>query len=111
MRLWETKAEEDGNPEHAFPGGQNPVVFFDSEEEDEDEDEEFAFAPPPRAAQPARPPVDARRPARARGPVGHAQRERDVAGLRRFLEMVRDDVEDEWDSDEMSGDEIEALDA
>ena len=109
MRLWELEAGDDGLFGHAFAGGQNPIPFIDSDEESGDEqvfaiDLPLPAAPAARFAEPARPPVNARRPA------GHAQRERNGPGLRRFLEMVRNDIEDEWDSDEVSGDEIAELD-
>ena len=98
----------------------------DTDSEDEDEEDrlvaraaEAAPIPPHAPAPPrvnggmavnARAVADNARPGRVR--VRGADRgagDGDGAGLRRFLAMVRDDVEDEWDSDEMSGDEMGEL--
>ena len=119
MRLWELEGGDDGEFGHAFGGGQDGIpIGFDSDDDDDDDDDEpinaIIHRPPapaqPLAPQPARPLADDGRPARPRGMgADRRHRERDGAALRRFLEMVRDDVEDEWDSDDMSGDEIEGI--
>ena len=123
MRLWELEGGDDGEIGHAFAGGQDGIqADFDSDEDEiellEEEEVELdgvpAEDPLPRAPlapqQLARPLAGDGRPARLRGMgAGHRRHERDGAALRRFLEMARDDIEDEWDSDDMSGDEIEGI--
>ncbi|KAL9126640.1 MAG: hypothetical protein Q9217_004343 [Psora testacea] len=127
MRLWELEGGDDGEFGHAFAGGAGGVPLDWSSDDGDDAGDELlaagavvvppaAPAPPPLPAAPnamvanPRPLGDDGRPARPRrGGADLRRREGDGAALRRFLEMVRDDVEDEWDSDEMSGDEIEEL--
>lgn len=109
MRLWELEEGDDGEIGHGFAGGRDGVVMSD-DEDDEAEEEEAEFhvvfeEPPPAPIQP--PPNGHRRMLnrgnRAPGGAGAPR------ALRRFLEMVQQDVEDEWDSDEMSDDEVEQL--
>ena len=135
MRLWELEGGDDGQFGHEFAGGGvGAMVDWETDDADEAGDELFAagaaeVAPPapappplppaPAAAPPvmlahARPVANDARPAIPReGGAYQRQRqqdpERDGAGLRRFLEMVRDDIEDEWDSDEMSGDDDDEM--
>ena len=99
----------------------------DSESDDtedgevEDDDDDIPGEPidlrnlQPELAVP--PPLDHQRPIGGDGRPAHPRgrgadrryRERDRVALGRFLEMVRDDVAEEWDSDEMSGDEVDEI--
>lgn len=127
MRLWELEGGDDGDFGQRFGGGADgaPVHFDSDDDDDEDSDDgddgvhRFEFLPaapgPPPARQAVnRPPGRGGRAPRGRG-RGHAppphpppppaaaaapQRPRQE-GLQRFLQMVQDDEEDEWDSDEM----------
>lgn len=98
MRLWELEGGEDGEFGHGFGGGVNGLpAELDDEEEDDGEDDPPP-APMPVAAPlvplvplarpvafgPLRPQAPAPRPVRARDP-----------GLQRFLQMARNDEEDE----------------
>ena len=98
MRLWELEGGDDGEFGQAFGGGRGigPLVDYDSDDDDE--------GPPNIMPQvPVNPPV-----VRNNAPVAHPPRAPAVVhaqnggpGLQRFLQMVVDDEEDEWDSDEM----------
>ena len=101
MRLWELEAGDGGEVGHDFGGFELRL----DEAEDEHVDMDIAAAAPAPAPAPAPPPRRNAPPARPalRGGVGGRRRD---AGLQRFLEMVQNDEEDEWDSDEM---EDEAL--
>ena len=123
MRLWELEGGDDAEFGQAFAGGRDGAGWnSDDESTDEDDDDDdgnvaFAHAADIRvpAARPQPPPAPvAPQPApRANGqgdrPAGNNRNgaRGDVAppALRAFLEMARRDAEDEWDSDEMSGDE------
>ena len=142
MRLWELEGGDDGEFGQGFGGGARglPMDFDDDEEEEEEEDQDFAppAAPEPPPAINLRPPAQhmggqAARPQRARQGAGPRQNQNLAlaavpqpiqqnadprpngnrgAGLQRFLQMVQDDEEDEWDSDEMeeNDDELGNLD-
>ena len=94
MRLWELEGGDDGEFGHGFGGGVNglPVDF----DEDEDDDPPPPMpAPPPLPLAPLAPPVPvAFGPLRAQAPAPRPARIRDP-GLQRFLQMARDDEEDE----------------
>ncbi|KAL9102250.1 MAG: hypothetical protein Q9163_002586 [Psora crenata] len=126
MRLWELEGGDDGEIGHAFAGGPDGGPLDWDTDDDDDSDDEHpplgAIAVPPAA--PAPPPArraeamidnapplvgDRRLARRHEGGGEHGHRHRDGAALRRFLDMVLDDVEDEWDSDEMSWEEMEEL--
>ncbi|KAG8531976.1 uncharacterized protein KY384_003612 [Bacidia gigantensis] len=126
MRLWELEEGDDGEIGQGFAGGANQgdrhAVMGEDEWSDDEDDEADrldadmdpndgrAFFPLDDAARPPRLLADDGRPARPRGlGADHRFRERDRAVLGRFLAMARADMEDEWDSDEMSGDEAEEL--
>lgn len=126
MRLWELEAGDGGDIGQGFAGGMNAIW---DEGDDDNVVEGFAPAPlpappppapaPPAVAQPP-PPQAARQQARRNNAAppppqpppamrggAAAGRRQDVA-LQRFLQMVQDDEEDEWDSDDME-DEAEGL--
>lgn len=125
MRLWELEAGDDGEFGQGYGGGRaGGVGEFGEEDDDYDSDEDdvqierlppvpgppIRHLPPiilaaPRAPPPVAPPAAAGRGARLRAERNVAVGE--AAGLQRFLEMARDDNEDEWDSDEMSDDELD----
>ena len=96
MRLWELEGGDDGEFGHGFGGGMNglPVDFDDDEDDDPAPPVPVAaphvqFVPLAPLAPivpfgPPRPQAPAIRPARGRDP-----------GLQRFLQMARDDEEDE----------------
>ena len=100
MRLWELEGGDDGEFGHGFGGGVNglPVDFDDDDEDDEDD----APPPPPPAVPVAAPlvplapraPLVAFGPPRPQAPAPRPARIRDP-GLQRFLQMARDDEEDE----------------
>ncbi|MDI1492466.1 MAG: hypothetical protein OHK93_003680 [Ramalina farinacea] len=128
MRLWELEAGDDGEFGQGYGGGRAGGVgdFGDGDDDDSDEDDDVQIerlppvprpplrhVPPMIPAPPRAPPVAVAAPADGGGGRGARIRaERNVAvgeaaGLQRFLEMARDDNEDEWDSDEMSDDELD----
>ena len=130
MRLWELEAGDDGEFGQGYGGGRAGGVgdFGDGDDDDDSDDDDddvqierlppvlgppMRYVPPMVRAPPRAPPVAAAAPAAAgpgRGARIRAERNiavGEAAGLQRFLEMARDDNEDEWDSDEMSDDELE----
>ena len=111
MRLWELEAGDDGEFGLGFGGGAEGVEYDSGSDSEDDDEPAAAPAPVPvPAPQPVRPLGDDGRPVRPRGlGAGQRHREREGAALRRFLEMVRDDREDEWDSDDMSEEEIDNM--
>jgi len=98
MRLWELEGGDDAEFGHAFAGGgENVPHENDSDSDDEDGPLGLPQAPiAPAVARNNEPPVPAPRPP----PVAVAQN--NGPGLQRFLQMVQNDEEDGWDSDEMS---------
>ena len=96
MRLWELEGGDDGDFGQAFGGGRGNAPLVDDESDDDE---------PPNAMPqvPVNPPA-----ARNNAHVARAARAQPVVpaqnggpGLQRFLQMVVNDEEDEWDSDEM----------
>ena len=121
QRLWELE-EGDGIDPARF----RPVEDFDEEEGDEDDEDGDhpglappgdALAPPPPPPPPPAPPPPPQRQqparrvrvnprvqqglARPRPMPNVLERGPPVQGLQRFLQMVENDEEDEWDSDEL----------
>lgn len=89
MRLWELEGGDDGNFGHGFGGGVDGLPLeFDDDEDDEDDD------PPPPVPVARQAPLVPFGPPRPQAPVIRPARERDP-GLQRFLQMARDDEEDE----------------
>ncbi|KAK4695238.1 E3 ubiquitin-protein ligase RNF14, partial [Lecanoromycetidae sp. Uapishka_2] len=115
MRLWELEGGDDGDIGLGFDGG----AHVDSDDDDDTDDGEDGPGPlwelpPVVQAPPAVPPNQApAQPAHARGAnIAHrlndrapanAQRRRVARGpgLQRALQMIENDEEDDWDSDEM----------
>ena len=95
MRLWELEGGDDGEFGHGFDGGVNglPVEFDDDEDEDNDPPPPVPVAAPPVPLAPLARPV-AFGPLRPQAPAPRPVRARDP-GLQRFLQMARDDEEDE----------------
>jgi E3 ubiquitin-protein ligase RNF14 len=125
QRLWELEGGDGGEVGLGFEGGDN---FSDSGSDDgsDGEDEPVADmelpvavaaqppAPLPRPQPANMPPMPPQAPggnrARRQNPQAPAeQRQPNIVGLQRFLQMVDRDEEDEWDSDEL-GDEFDLLD-
>jgi len=119
MRLWELEGGDDGEFGLGFGGGADQMPLGFDADDDEDEDgplgEPIPLAPvPPRnqaaaqipraqgAAAPAR--ANERAPAPAPRARGRAAA---PPGLQRALQMIEDDEEDEWDSDEMEEEDEE----
>ena len=117
MRLWELEGGDDGEIGQGFGGGGGglPMDFDDGDDDDDDVDDDsdgnddgWPEAPiEVRLPQgPARVP-----PVRPQAPVQHAlgvivrrQNDNGAPGLQRALQMIQDDEEDDWDSDEMEDD-------
>lgn len=97
MRLWELEGGDDGEFGQAFAGGgQNVAHDIDSDNDDEDGPLGLPQAPMvPAVARNNEPPA----PAPRIPPAAVAQN--NGPGLQRFLQMVQNDEEDGWDSDEM----------
>ena len=110
MRLWELEAGDGGDIGQGFAGGMGEIM----DELDDDPFEAIEEDPPPLAPAPpmiANPPPLAREQGQRNGAAQPAVRgggRRQDPALQRFLQMVQDDEEDEWDSDEME-DEAEGL--
>ena len=133
MRLWELESGDDGDFGHGFDGGAHDVL--DGEDRDDDDDNvgndviegmgqpidlraplPIPPAPPVALAAQARaqvraPPAQIPDPPgvpRAPAP-GQDNRRRGAAppGLQRALQMIENDEEDEWDSDEMEEEDEE----
>lgn len=97
QRLWELEGGDDGDFGHAFAGGRENVPGgYDSDSDDEDVPHDLPQAPIAlAAARDFEPPAPAHRPPPA------AVQQNGEPGLQRFLQMVENDEEDGWDSDEM----------
>lgn len=101
MRLWELEGGEEGHFGLGFPGYADGIApGFDNHNDGGDD---IAIPIPPVAAAPV---------GHDHGPVAPAPDAAEVArpqqggqGLQRFLQMVRNDEEEEWDSDEMEEDD------
>ena len=123
MRLWELE-EGDGVDPHRFRPIENHEPIEDPPEDQEEVLIDFGAPPPPAPpAPPPPPPVVRQQPAppaangirvNARVQQGLArprpvpnvlERGPPVQGLQRFLQMVENDEEDEWDSDELDDQE------
>ena len=102
MRLWELEAGDDGEFGQGFAGGVGRIDDLDNDTDSDDDEaaEEIDMRPPPPALRPA---AAAAAPAQ-RGQPG-AGPDNNGPGIQRFLQLVQNDEEDEWDSDEMSDEE------
>lgn len=97
MRLWELEGGDDGEFGHAFAGGganapHEPDIDSDEEDGPLDLPEEPMV---PAVARNIEPPPAAHRPPPAAVALDNGP------GLQRFLQLVQNDEEDGWDSDEM----------
>lgn len=118
MRLWELEAGDGADVGIGFAGGAIDHDF--QNETDSDDDDGLAFPPrlqPPPPPEPRAPPQPPPPPAIAPIVIPFRVRELQrlapqnrnprppVQGLQHFLQMVQDDEEDAWDSDEMGDEE------
>lgn len=115
MRLWELEGGDDGEIGQGFggAGGGLPMDFEDGDDDDDDDDSDGNDDGWPEAPVQVQLPQDPARmpPVRPQAPAQHAQgvivrRQNDdgAPGLQRALQMIQDDEEDDWDSDEMEDD-------
>ena len=113
MRLWELEGGDDGEIGQGFGGAGLAMDFEDGDDLDDDDDDDnndnnwpeapiqvpWPVAPAPMP--PIRPQVPAQR---AQGVIVRRQNDNGAPGLQRALQMIQDDEEDDWDSDEMEDD-------
>ena len=113
MRLWELEGGDDGEIGQGFGGAGLAMDFEDDDDLDDDDDDDgndndwpeapiqvpWPIAPAPMA--PIRPQVPAQR---AQGVIVRRHNDNGAPGLQRALQMIQDDEEDDWDSDEMEND-------
>ena len=114
MRLWELEGGDDGEIGQGFGGAGAglPMDFEDGDDLDDDDDDgndnNLPEAPiqVPRPVAPApMPPIRPQVPVqRAQGVIVRRQNDNGAPGLQRALQMIQDDEEDDWDSDEMEDD-------
>ena len=118
MRLWELEGGDDGEIGQGFGGaGAGFAMHFEDADDDDDEDGDdgndgnddgWPEAPiqiripqGPARMLPIRPQAPAQN---AQGVIVRRQNDNGAPGLQRALQMIQDDEEDDWDSDEMEDD-------
>ena len=117
MRLWELEGGDDGEIGQGFGGagaGAGYPMDFEDADDDDDEDSDdgnddgWPEAPiqiripqGPARMLPIRPQAPAQN---AQGVIVRRQNDNGAPGLQRALQMIQDDEEDDWDSDEMEDD-------